>query len=160
MRLLCILFVEYRASAGFDPELDQGTILRMCQTSGHRENESETKRKLATMIERGGYYKNMEANVNQGICFVLGTSLSESYWTKLITKSGPKFNRVLERFKEISLPQIASQYISLRQKVIGAKLESFKNQQDSLLLDYHISPQNVYYENSYQAESLWHHNLA
>jgi hypothetical protein len=30
------------------------------------------------MIECGGYYKNLEANVNQGICFVLGTSLSES----------------------------------------------------------------------------------
>jgi hypothetical protein len=33
---------------------------------------------LARMIECGGYYKNLEANVNQGICFVLGTSLSES----------------------------------------------------------------------------------
>jgi len=78
MRLLCILLVEYRASAGLDPELDQGTIVKMCQASGHQDNEVETKRKLATMIERGGYYKNLEANVNQGICFVLGTSLSES----------------------------------------------------------------------------------
>lgn len=81
-------------------------------------------------------------------------------WTKLITKSGPKFNRVLERFKEISLPQTASQYISLRQKVIAAKLESFRNQQDSLLLDYSIPPQNMYYQNGYQAESHWHQNWA
>lgn len=78
MRLLCILLVEYRASAGLEPELDQGTIVKMCQASGRQDDELETKRKLATMIEHGGYYKNLEANVNQGICFVLGTSLSES----------------------------------------------------------------------------------
>jgi len=134
----------------------------MCQASGHQDNELETKRKLATMIERGGYYKNIEANVNQGICFVLGTSLSESYWTKLITKSGPKFNTVLERFKEISLPQTACQYIGLRQRVIGAKLESFKNQQNSLLLDYPISLQNMYSQHSYQAQSdgFWQQSWA
>jgi hypothetical protein len=78
MRFLCILLVEYRASAGYEPELDQDTIVRMCQANGHQDNEIETKQKLAKMIECGGYYKNLEANVNQGICFVLGTSLSES----------------------------------------------------------------------------------
>jgi hypothetical protein len=77
MRLLCILLVEYRASAGYEPEIDQDTILRICQANGYQDSE-ETRQRLANMIECGGYYKNLEANVNQGICFVLGTSLSES----------------------------------------------------------------------------------
>jgi len=60
---------------------------------------------------------------------------------------------VLERFKEISLPQTAYPYIRLRQRVISAKLESFKNQQNSFLLDYPIPPQNMYPQHSYQAGS-------
>jgi hypothetical protein len=75
MRLLCILLVEYRASVGIEPELDQETILKI---SGHHNNQIETGQTLAKMIECGGYYKNLEANVSQGICFVLGTSLAES----------------------------------------------------------------------------------
>jgi hypothetical protein len=149
MRFLCILLVEYRASAGYEPELDQDTIIRICQASGYQDNEIQTRQRLAKMIEFGGYYKNLEENVNQGICFVLGTSLSESYWTKLITKSGPKFNTVLERFKEIPFLQIADQYTELRQRVIGAKLESFKNQRNSLLLNYPLFLENTYSQYSY-----------
>ena len=78
MRLLCILLVEYRASAGYEPEVDQDTIERICQSSGRQDNEKEISQSLARMIECGVYYKNLEANVNQGVCFVLGTSLSES----------------------------------------------------------------------------------
>lgn len=78
MRLLCILLVEYRASIGCGPELDQSTIVRMCQTGGRQGNEFETEQEMAKMIERGGYYKNLELKVSRGICFVLGTSLSES----------------------------------------------------------------------------------
>jgi hypothetical protein len=74
-------------------------------------------------------------------------------WTKLITKSGPKFNMVLERFKEISLPQIADQYSELRQRVVGAKLEAFKNQRDSLPLNYSLPLENTYSQYSYQAGS-------
>jgi hypothetical protein len=74
-------------------------------------------------------------------------------WTKLITKSGPKFNMVLERFKEISLPQTADQYTELRQRVVGAKLESFKNQRVGLLLSYPFPLENTYSQYSYQAES-------
>jgi hypothetical protein len=78
MRLLCILLVEYRACAGYEPELDRNTILRISRARGHQDNAVETSQTLARMIECGGYYKNLEANVSQGICFVLGTSLSES----------------------------------------------------------------------------------
>jgi hypothetical protein len=74
-------------------------------------------------------------------------------WTKLITKRGPKFNTVLERFKEISIPQIADQYTELRHRVVGAKLESFKNQRVSLLLDYPLSLENTYSQYSYPAGS-------
>jgi hypothetical protein len=78
MRLLCILLVEYRASAGYEAELDQDTIEKIHQSSSHQDKKIETSQRLARMIECGGYYKNLEANINQGICFVLGTSLAES----------------------------------------------------------------------------------
>jgi hypothetical protein len=74
-------------------------------------------------------------------------------WTKLITKSGSKFNAVMERFKEISLPQTAGQYIELRQRVVGAKLESFKNQRVGFLLNHPFSLENTYSQYSYQAGS-------
>ena len=70
-----------------------------------------------------------------------------------MTKSGPKFNTVLERFKEISLPEIAAPYAGLRQKVIGAKLEVFRNQRDSLLSDYSVSLLDTYYPSGYQIGS-------
>lgn len=78
MRLLCILLVEYRASVGYHPEPDQDTIVTICKATGYQRSEIETKQVLATMIERGGYYSNLEKHVNEGICFVLGTSLSET----------------------------------------------------------------------------------
>jgi hypothetical protein len=65
-------------------------------------------------------------------------------WTKLITKSGPKFNAVLERFKEISLSQTADKYTGLRQRVIDAKLNSFKIQRDSSLSNYPLSSEYSY----------------
>ncbi|KAH7096060.1 hypothetical protein FB567DRAFT_48389 [Paraphoma chrysanthemicola] len=153
MRLLCILLVDYRASAGYGHEVDQDTILRICQASGHQDNEVDTRQRLAKMIEWGGYYKNLEANVNQGICFVLGTSLSESHWTKLITKSGPTFNAVMKRFKDISLPQTAQQYAGLRQVVVGTKLQSFKNQENSFPLNYPLPSNCTYPQYTYQAEN-------
>jgi hypothetical protein len=69
-------------------------------------------------------------------------------WTKLITKSGPKFNAVLERFKEISLAQTADQYTGLRQKVIDAKLNLFKLQRDSSLLNHPLSSEYSYFQYS------------
>jgi hypothetical protein len=67
-------------------------------------------------------------------------------WTKLITKSGPKFKTVLGRFKDISLSQTADQYTVLRQRVIDAKLELFKFQRDSSLSNYPLSSENMYYQ--------------
>jgi hypothetical protein len=74
-------------------------------------------------------------------------------WTKLITKSGPIFKSVLERFDEISLPPIANQYTGLRQRVVGAKLESFKNQRVGLPLNYPFPLENMYSQYGYQAGS-------
>jgi hypothetical protein len=78
MRLLCILLVEYRAEIGYQSEIDQGTIATIYKATGYNSSETETKQVLATMIERGGYYLNLEKHAGPGICFVLGTSLSES----------------------------------------------------------------------------------
>jgi hypothetical protein len=73
-------------------------------------------------------------------------------WTKLITKSGPKFNTVLKRFNEISLPEIAERYAGLRQRVVGAKLESFK-QQNGLFFNSPFSLDNTWPQYDYQAGS-------
>lgn len=77
MRMLCILLVKYRAEKGLQRELDQGT-LEVVYTGSYLQSEDETKKTLATMIERGGYYLNLEKHLGKGVCFVLGTSLSES----------------------------------------------------------------------------------
>jgi len=168
MRLLCILIVEYRAAVGISSEPDQDTIIAIRKATGYNKSEAETKKDLATMIERGGYYLNLEKHVGQGICFVLGTSLSETHWTKLITKSGPKFDAVLERFKQISLSNTAAPYAILRQRVIHAKLALFMDLRKPLPLDYSvpldypisldysipsnypIPPQDSYYQFGYQ----------
>jgi hypothetical protein len=60
---------------------------------------------------------------------------------------------VLERLKEISIPEIADQYAELRQRVIGAKLESFKTQRDNVLLDYALSLDITHSQYGYQAGS-------
>jgi hypothetical protein len=78
MRLLCILLVAYRAELGYESEIDQNTIDTICMAPSYCMSEKETKRLLGTMIEHGGYYLNLEKYLGQGICFVLGTSLSES----------------------------------------------------------------------------------
>jgi hypothetical protein len=78
MRLLCILLVEYRAAVGYQTEIDQETVSKICQTGGSNKGEADTKKVLTTMIERGGYYLNLEKHIGLGACFVLGTSLSES----------------------------------------------------------------------------------
>jgi hypothetical protein len=70
-----------------------------------------------------------------------------------MTKSGPKFNTMMERFTEISLPELAQQYTELRQKVIGAKLEWFKNEQSSSYLSYSLPLDNMGSQYSYQAYS-------
>lgn len=64
---------------------------------------------------------------------------------------------MLERFKEISLSEIADRYIGLRQQVIDAKLHSFANQQNNLLLNYPPSVDNMYFQSNYQAggEEFW-----
>jgi hypothetical protein len=56
-------------------------------------------------------------------------------WTKLITKSGTKFNLVLERLREIQLPEVAAPYRELRKIVVNAKLSWFLNQRNSLNSD-------------------------
>jgi hypothetical protein len=72
-----------------------------------------------------------------------------------MTKSGPKFNTVLERFKEISLSQTADQYTVLRQRIIDAKLELFKTQRDSSLSNYSLSSENMY---SQYSNDIWPQN--
>jgi hypothetical protein len=70
--------VEYRAAFGYGSEVDENTIGNICRTSVYPRSKTETKEHLAVMIERGGYYRNLEKYLGQGICFVLGTTLSES----------------------------------------------------------------------------------
>jgi hypothetical protein len=70
-------------------------------------------------------------------------------WTKLITKSGPKFNMVMQRMNKIKIKEIADQYFYLRQVVINAKLELFGVHQGSWQMNTSVPVQGGYFQPGY-----------
>jgi hypothetical protein len=47
-----------------------------------------------------------------------------SSWTKLLGKSGFKFEQILKRLREVGLPEQAKKYAELEKKLIGFKVEA------------------------------------
>lgn len=70
------MLVEYRDAVGVE-ELD-GTAQVLHVKDGVCRSVTETKKMLQKMMNRGRMYKLLEDNLGVKVCFVLGTSLSET----------------------------------------------------------------------------------
>jgi hypothetical protein len=70
------MLVEYRDAVGVK-ELERiAEVLHV--KDGVCESVTETKKMLRKMMDRGRMYKLLEDNLGVKVCFVLGTSLSET----------------------------------------------------------------------------------
>ena len=47
-----------------------------------------------------------------------------SSWTKLLGKSGSKFEQVVKRLREVGLPECAAKYAKLEKKLVEFKVEA------------------------------------
>lgn len=74
------------------------------------------------MRDAGSRYRNLENKLGDGVLFVLGQDISESYWTKLLPKSGKPFTEAIQHLKSVKLPDKARKYSELRKAVIDSKL--------------------------------------
>ena len=70
------MLVEYRDAVDVE-ELDR-TAKALHVKDSVCESVTETKKMLRKMIDRGRMYKLLEDNLGVKVCFVLGTSLSET----------------------------------------------------------------------------------
>jgi hypothetical protein len=70
------MLVEYRDAVGVE-ELDR-TAEVLHVKDGVYGSVTETKKMLRKMMDRGRMYKLLEHNLGVKVCFVLGTSLSET----------------------------------------------------------------------------------
>jgi hypothetical protein len=71
-----MMLVEYRDAVGVE-ELDR-TAEVLHAKDGVCISVTETKKMLRKMMDRGRMYKLLEDNLGVKVCFVLGTSLSET----------------------------------------------------------------------------------
>lgn len=70
------MLVEYRDAVGVE-ELDRTAEVLHVKDDVCR-SVTETKKMLRKMMDRGRMYKLLEDNLGVKVCFVLGTSLSET----------------------------------------------------------------------------------
>jgi len=112
------MLVEYRDAVGVE-ELDR-TAEVLHVKDGVCGSVTETKKMLRKMMDRGRMYKLLEDNLGVKVCFVLGTSLSETYWTKLLTKSTPRLPAVVAQIRTTTVTTIGQQFSSVEREVIRA----------------------------------------
>lgn len=110
------MLVEYRDAVGAGP-LD-GTAEDLHLRNGLCESVLQTKTALEKMMHRGTMYKLLEKELGVKVCFVLGVSLSETYWTKLLTKSTPRFKNVVAHMRTTTLVKFGQELGSVEGAVI------------------------------------------
>jgi len=121
-RLLCILLVELPA---FNGRPETGATARILnQLDGASYHRKQVESTVKEMLDAGSKYRNLERVLGDGVLFVLGQDIAESYWTKLLPKSGSAFDQAVNRLKSVNIPEIASRYSNLRKAVIDSKLTS------------------------------------
>ncbi|KAM0724053.1 hypothetical protein Q7P37_000233 [Cladosporium fusiforme] len=65
---------------------------------------------LEKMIARGNSYKYLERTLGVGVCFVLGTSLSETHWTKLLAKSTPESAKAIDQIRNTPVMSLGERF--------------------------------------------------
>ncbi|KAK4950140.1 hypothetical protein LTR10_011117 [Elasticomyces elasticus] len=81
---------------------------------------------IRAMIDWGHRYKNMEAALGEGICMVLGRRLKESYWKKLMGKSGPRFKRVVLQLQNTDAASLSTQHASLCKLIVQTRVQQLR----------------------------------
>lgn len=71
-RMACIALVE------LDKELDQRSFDSIARAIGQRYTGKDVQKTVEAMLDFGSRYKNLEASLGKGICFILGCDLPES----------------------------------------------------------------------------------
>ncbi|WPH03434.1 Hypothetical protein R9X50_00631400 [Acrodontium crateriforme] len=109
-RFLCLVFVQFGAERGNYSIDDIASALWIrWAISAPSYDVEHWKGEVSAMIELGSRYRNIDEHLGFGASFVLGTSLSETIWTKILPKSGKRFDRVMEHLRQVGIPQIAMQ---------------------------------------------------
>lgn len=117
------MLVEFRERMGLTSV--EETVQSLQGVVGLCRSEQHTRHTLSTMIDHGHKYRNLERHLGHGVCLFLGISLSETHWTKLMTKTTTKFQTVLELIRKTPIPELAMRYACLRDVIVNAKLETF-----------------------------------
>ncbi|KAF2725393.1 hypothetical protein K431DRAFT_342846 [Polychaeton citri CBS 116435] len=99
-------------------EIDQNTIREtasmLSEGKGYDPTE-KARRTLVAMTERGAKYKFLEQALGRGISLVLGTTLSESHWLKLLPKDGKgKFSQVKEHLDTTNVLELSEKFNNLQ----------------------------------------------
>lgn len=116
-RTACIVLMDYRKATGFKSTDD--TAYNLCHGMQLYETTVEARQTIDAMIHDGSRYKNLERHLGVGITFLLGTSLGESCWTKLLPQDGPKFELVKLRLRSLGLDEQSKRYRQLRIAVVN-----------------------------------------
>lgn len=75
-RCACILLSEYRAQQNYPPEAD--TVEEILQSGLFGLKSEQVAKTIRDMITDGSRYRNLENQLGDGICLVLGMELKES----------------------------------------------------------------------------------
>jgi len=65
---------------------------------------------------------NIENALGTGAALVLGKDIAEDVWTKVLPKSGPKFQEAITHLKNAGLMPLASTYNNLMRRIIEHEL--------------------------------------
>lgn len=149
-RLLCLLLVEPSVHQ------DGSQITHMAATEVGL-NVQHVLKTFEEMKDAGSRYRNLERALGTGVVFILGQTLPETQyvsdrvdvtalffspvysWTKLLPKSGDKFDRVVRHLQTVFTPNLQMFLPELRKAVIQQKqgdLRSAWAQHTSLNCDF------------------------
>ncbi|OQN95382.1 hypothetical protein B0A48_18617 [Cryoendolithus antarcticus] len=123
-RIACIVLVEIHQRMGQPPADVIAETVQIGRGIGHNPNEVE--KTVVAMLDFGHRYKNLEITVDGGIALVLGCELSESFWTKLLPKSGPLFTSVIEHLRTTDAARLSVKYAQVQHRIVSEKSTRIK----------------------------------
>lgn len=126
-RLACLLFIEYRSK--YPCSSSDGIANIICNSGllgvDLRHVKKTVKKTVNKMITLGSYYRNMEQALGKGVALSLGTDISETTWTRVLTKKPEKVNVVMSHLKETLLAELSQKYARLRDCLINHRMDRF-----------------------------------
>jgi len=77
------------------------------------------------MILKASHYKTWEKELGLqgGLALVLGNEYGETFWTKLVGKSGRDFKKVAQRLRHVKIPELARKYADLEKTLVDHKVK-------------------------------------